>query len=188
MIGIIDSNLLKILFFFFLSPGSKYTRIEVKKFVKMNNVVLDESLARLVNSNFLSRKKSLYFLNLENFFVNSLLEKWKKSFLGLPLDIQFLLIDFIFNLKKIQGVEQVILFGSYSKLIFSKNSDIDLAIISRKGFEKKSSKNKILKISNLIHKKHGKKIEEHFFLESDLKEKKDPLIKEILKNGRELFL
>ena len=91
------------------------------------------------------------------------------------------------KLIELRGIKNIILFGSYSKLIFSGKSDVDIAIVLN---NKIKNKNKIDKIVSAIAKKlsirYKKDVQTHLFFESDLKHKEDPLIKDILRNGRVL--
>ena len=53
----------------------------------------------------------------------------KDTFETLPLEIKFILIEFINQIQKIKNIKEVILFGSYTKLIYHRDSDIDIVII-----------------------------------------------------------
>ena len=181
---LINKNLMKILLFLAISPGSRYSRKEIKEKTNMNNLPLDSSLIELTNFKLVNQKNKLYYVNLENQIVKQLLDEIKEL-KTLPLKIQFILLDFISNTLKIRGIESIVLFGSYSKLIYSEKSDIDIAIILRK--LDKTTKKKISNIANKLSKKHKKEIQEHFFTQEDLQSKKDPLIKDILKNGKVLI-
>jgi hypothetical protein len=63
---------------------------------------------------------------------------------------------------------------------------VDLALIFRKEVSKTIGK-KINLSFRKISRKYGLKIEIHFFISVDLKNKKDPLVKEIVQNGRKLI-
>jgi len=188
IINLIDKNLAKILLFLAISPGSRYSRKEIKEKTEMNNVPLDISLNLLLSFNLINEKEKIYSLNLNNLFVQNILMEIKERFSNLPLKIQFLLIDFISLASRLKYIEKIILFGSYSKLIFSEKSDIDIAIVfSGKTKNKNLIEKKIMALSEKISKKYKKEIQEHFFVESDLKHKEDPLIKDILRNGISLI-
>lgn len=186
MINLINLNVLKLLVFFSDSPGRKYLREEIKNKTNFNNLMLDESLIKLIYAKFLLRQNKLYFLNLENPETNFLLEKIKKIFGNLPLDVVFAIMDFLNQIQKITKIEKILLFGSYAKLIYHKDSDIDIAIIFKKDPNSKIKKKTSL-IADKVSKKYKKEIQEHFFILSDLKNKKDPLIKDILRNNREII-
>ncbi len=184
IINLINKNLVKILLFLAISPGSRYFRKEIKEKTEMNNLPLDLSLIKLTNFKLINQNSKLYSINLDNQIVKQLLEEIKELKI-LPLRIQFILLDFISNTLMIRGIENIILFGSYSKLIYSEKSDIDIAIILKK--LDKNTKKKISNISNKLSKKYKKEIQEHFFTQEDLQHKKDPLIKDIVKNGKVLI-
>ena len=187
MINLIDRNFSRIILFFAISPGSRYSRKEIKEKTSMNNVPLDISLGKLLNLRIINEKNRLYFLNLENQIVNQILEE-KEKFSNLPLNIQFILIEFIEMILKFKPIKDIVLFGSYTKLIFSDKSDIDIAVIfADKIKNRERIEKKISALSQKISKKYKKSVQEHFFVESDLKHKEDPLIKDILKNGRSLI-
>ena len=79
----------------------------------------------------------------------------------------------------------VYLFGSYAKLVFKETSDIDIAIVSDKvaAGDKKVINGLIQKMES----RYGKNIEMHYFGKNFYKNKKDPLVKDILKNGIKLI-
>jgi len=181
--NIIDKNCAKILLFLAVSPGSRYSRKEIKEKTGMNNIPLDISLNALLNLKILNEENKIYSLNLENQLVQQFMKE-RQKIASLPLKIQYILLDFIGNAIKLKSIKQIILFGSYAKLIFTDKSDIDIAIIfSDKIKNKEIIEKKISNFGEKLIKKHKKKVQIHFFLESDLKHKEDPLIKDILKNG-----
>lgn len=177
---IFDRDIFKILTLFSISPGSRFRRNELKEKTKLNNVPLDIILLKLINLGFLNKEKNIYSLNLE--FKNSsdiinIINKQYKLLKEIPLDIYFLLIDLVSDIKLLKI--EIYLFGSYAKLIYKENSDVDIAILS-KSFNQKSISNLIKKLEN----KYNKKIELHIFDKSEFyKNKKDPLIKDIIRNG-----
>ena len=103
---------------------------------------------------------------------------------NIPLKVQYILLDFANYALRFKFIKNIILFGSYSKLIFSEKSDIDIAVVfsnrirNRAGVEKK-----LMALEEKLSRKYKKKIQMHFFLEGDLKHKEDPLIRDILRNG-----
>jgi len=182
LINLIDKNCVKIILFLAISPGNKYNRKEILEKINMNNVPFDNSLRKLVNLKIINKGK-YYSLNLENNITKIIIEE-RKKISNLPIKIQFILLDIIETLSKFQDLENVFLFGSYSKLIFTDNSDIDIAIIFGKTKNnqtniEKNMFNKIEKISKI----HKKEIELHYFNKLDLKHKEDPLIKDLIKNN-----
>lgn len=101
---------------------------------------------------------------------------------SLPLKVYFLIADLVSALSKKKGMETY-LFGSYSKLIFTEESDIDIAVLST-SIDKKA----IGKEAEKLEKSYGKKVQMHFFdKKAFYSNKKDPLVREILKNGVKLI-
>lgn len=183
MLNLINKNSARILLFLAISPGSNYSRKEIKEKTSINNLPLDSYLTELLFFRMINKKNKLYSLNLENSLVKIILDETKGKFSNFPLKVKFILIDFIFQISKIKNIKNIILFGSYSKLVYTENSDIDLAVIFGRGLKNKEVvEKKIFNISEKISKRYKKEIQEHFFSEDDLK-KKDPLINDIVKNG-----
>jgi predicted nucleotidyltransferase len=187
MINLMDKNYSKIILLLIISPGSSYSREEIKEKTNMNNVPLDSSLNTLLNLKILNLNKKLYSLNINSSLVQYIIkEKGKLS--NLPLKIQYIIIEFINKVSKLRKISHIILFGSYSKLIFTEKSDVDIAVIfSDKTKEKNNIEKKILEYEESLSKRYKTNIQTHFFMESDLKHKEDPLIKDILRNGVDLL-
>jgi len=184
IINLVDRNIAKVLLLFSTSPGSRYYRNEIKEKTEMNNVPLDNSLNELLTLDIIKLDGRLYSLNYENGFANEIVGGAKEKFGGLPLKVQFEIIDLISEILKLGRIRKIILFGSYSKLIYSEKSDIDIAVVLNKG---NKIEKKIELFAEKISKKYKKEIQAHFFSEGDLKHKEDPLIRDILKNGRVLI-
>lgn len=191
--NLFDKNIIKILVFFLISPGSRYTRKEIKENTGMNNVPLDNSLNKLKKFNLTKEEKGLLILNhhpSEPFEIIGLINCIRSEYknMSLPLKIFYILLEISDKLSEIKNIKEAFLFGSYAKLIYSDKSDIDLAIIFyNKTKNKGRIERKILEKTRKIGKKYKKKIEAHYFLESDMKRKEDPLIKDILKNGKRVL-
>ena len=177
----------EILLFLALSPGSKYARNEIKEKTGLNNVPLDGALSELLMFKLIKSEKKLYFINLENNLSGQIFNETKEKIGSLPLKVQFILLDFISAVSKFRGMEKIILFGSYAKLIYSDKSDVDIALVFDNDNSKKNAEKKISIFAEKISRKYKKEIQEHFFIEDDLKHKEDPLIKDILRNGRVLI-
>lgn len=187
MIGqIFDKDSYKIISLFSLSPGSRFKRNDIKEKTKLNNVTLDKALNRLIYSNIIIFDKNYYQLNFNNENSKKIIEiasRQYKDLKELPFNVYLLLIDLIDHLSSIRKIE-VYLFGSYSKLIFREKSDIDIAILTTGEANMKN----IVKISNKLEKKYGKRIEIHDFpKEAFYKNQSDPLVKDIIQNGMRLL-
>ena len=189
--NLLDKNLAKILAFFLISPGSRYNRKEIKEKTKMNNIPLDNTLQKLITLKLLEQNKSLYNLNLK-------IEKNKEIFdtisdeykyFNVPYSIFNILLETSEKLSKIKNINSAILFGSFAKLIHTNKSDIDIAIILNNKIKNKNKTEKAIKKElTKIEKKNNKQIEPHFFTQKDLNAgRSDPLIKDILRNGKEIL-
>jgi len=185
IINLINPNLAKIILIFAASPGRKWQRKEIKEMTGMNNVPLDNSLNELLTHKLINESKRIYSLNFENSIVQQTVKEIKEKISNLPFKIQFILVDFINSISKIKDAEKIILFGSYSKLVFNEKSDVDLAIVLKE--RSNLHEKKISLLTEKLSKRHKIDIQEHFFTESDLKHKEDPLIKDILRNGIEFI-
>ena len=183
---IFDKNIFKTLTLLSLSPGSRFNRKTIKEKTRMNNMPLDNVLSRLISSNILKKVENYYFVNLENEYAKQIIQivsKEYKNLRELPLDVYFLLVDLVDELSKMKNV-QVYLFGSYSKLIYSDKSDVDIAVIFSSIIRKKIIEKTIIKIEKL----YRKSVEIHYFESSVFyKNEKDPLIGEISRNGIRLI-
>ncbi|MEK6914586.1 MAG: nucleotidyltransferase domain-containing protein [Nanoarchaeota archaeon] len=182
--NIFDKNVVRVISFFMISPGSRYTRLEIKEKTRMNNVPLDIVLNKLMVLRIIIKENNLLMLNSSSDF-NELLEFLKKEYkyFNVPYDIFNIVVYTTNKLSEFRQIKNVYLFGSYSKLIFHDKSDIDIAIFLEDKIKEKS------KIENIIKKELGYidgRLECHFFLEKDIKEK-DSLIKDIIKNGKKLL-
>lgn len=184
MIEILNKNIVKILTVFSLSPGSKFNRIVIREKTKINNIVLDKTLNFLLNLKILVKEKNLLALNFKNQEISEILKIISENYnklKQLPFDAYFMILDISEEIIKIKNIGDFYLFGSYSKLVFKKTSDIDFAIISNE-VDKKEVNNTAKKLEKWFN----KKIEIHFFTEEFYKNKRDPLVKEILQNGVKL--
>lgn len=181
---IFNLNILKILTIFSISPGARFLRKELKEKTMLNNVTLDESLNILINTGIIRKEKRPLSFNLEHKEILEIIKKEHKKLNELYTNAYFPileLIEFLSPLKK----TIVYLFGSHAKLIHHESSDVDIAIISDNISEQQ--KNKINKFASKLERKYNKKIEVHYFGNEFHKNKSDPLVKDILKNGRKLI-
>ena len=183
---IFTQDCFKIMILFSLSPGSKFNRKEIKEKVRLNNVPLDKALVNLSNSKMLKKEGKIYALDFENEHTQKLIEivgKDHKKLKTLPLIVFYLLVDLISFLSLERKIE-VFLFGSYAKLIYKEKSDVDIAVLYFKKIDKKQINKIVLKLERV----YNKNIEIHYFDKMLFyKNKKDPLIKDILRNGERLI-
>lgn len=185
MIELLNKNAVKVLTLYSLSPGSGFNRETIKEKTGINNVSVNKSLNSLVNSKIIKQKDKLYFLNFEEEYCKNIIKAIKDNYIklkSLPLRAYFNVLEIYYSLaeNKING--EVYLFGSYSKLTFRENSDIDIAVISEE-----INKKNMNKIISKIEDKIGKNVEVHYFSKEFHKNKRDPLVKEIIQNGVRLI-
>lgn len=181
---LLDNEVFKILTLFGISPGSRFNRSEIKEKTRLNNIPLDNALKSLRASGLLERERNFYSLTLideKPRVLASIVSSQYKSMKSLPLDVYFLITDFMKVASKVKGIE-VYLFGSYSKLVYSEKSDVDMAVLTVK--TGKESVKAINAAARKLESKYNKKIELHFFNKWDFhKNLKDPLVKDIVRNG-----
>lgn len=183
--SIFNKDIFEVLTIFSISPGSKFTRKELKEKTLFNNVNLDKVINILINSNLIKKEKRLLYLDLDKAkSVIKLISDDYKELKELPLNVYFSIINIVFSLSRIKNVNAY-LFGSYAKLIYKDKSDIDIAIVSDK--IKNEEKKELEKLIRKLEKRYKKNIEIHYFTKNFYKNKKDPLVNDILKNGIRLM-
>lgn len=183
---ILDNDAFRVMTVISLSRGSRFHRKELKERTAMNNVTIDKTLALLLNSGLIAKKNRCFFLNLENEHAKEISEiilKQYRQLREIPLNAYFSITDLVLYLSRFKNLD-VYIFGSYSKLVFRETSDIDIAIISDSTGE---NKKEIQKAVQKTEKKYKKRIEIHYFGSGFYKNKKDPLVAEILRNGIKLI-
>ena len=183
----------RILFVLAEAPGKAVERKEIQALTKSGNKVLTKFLLILEKFGMILvekiGRKYYYKLNLNNPFVEKLIETInleKTGLNNLDFSVSTILREFVYELTNLnlENLRNVVLFGSHAKRTASKDSDIDVAIIT----EDKESNEEIL-ITDLIDKikeRFGKEIQPHYFTQKEFKDMKNPLVSEIIKDG--LFL
>lgn len=185
IVQIFDRDTLEVLTVFSISPGSKFLRKELKERTKLNNANLDNAINTLLNSGLIKKEKRMLSLNIENAKqITKLIGEEYKRLNELPLDAYFSIVNLVFFLSKLKGSD-VYLFGSYAKLIFKETSDIDIAIVSDRMNNK--DKQELNKLIQKLESRYGRKMEIHYFGKNFYKNKKDPLVRDILKNSIKLI-
>ena len=173
---------MKIMTLFSLSPGSRFNRKQIKEKVRLNNIPLDRALSKLISSRILKKERNYYSINFESEYAKKVLDICAKQFKQLkelPLNVYYMLMDLIGYFSTLKGNE-MILFGSYAKLTYTTKSDVDIALL----YKNYLGKNKIKVLVSKLKKVYDKNIEIHYFEKKIFyKNKKDPLVKSILKDG-----
>ncbi|OPY30694.1 MAG: Nucleotidyltransferase domain protein [Methanocella sp. PtaU1.Bin125] len=183
---VFDKDCFKILSMFSISPGSRFKRNEIKANTKQNNVTLDRALTRLVNSKIIGIDRNYYFVNFENDNARKMIDIVSGQYKGLrelPLNVFLLIVDLIDVLSTKKRIE-VYLFGSYAKLIYREQSDVDIAVL----LPAQDMKIDFDRIAQKLEKVYGKHVEIHDFeKESFYQNKNDPMVSDILRNGIRLL-
>ena len=180
MIGVLfNRSVFKILTLFSLSPGARFLRKEIKEKTKLNNISLDEALNLLFSTGILKKERRLIYLDIEKSRdIMRIVSEEYRRFRRIPLNVYFsvLYLAYFLSKKRIDAY----LFGSYAKLIFDEESDIDIAVV---GEIKDSERREIERIVEKIERRYGKRIEIHYFSKGFYRERKDPIVRDIKRNG-----
>ncbi len=174
-----DKIVWRIILLISYSKGRGYKFSELKNALELNNSSLYKALTKLEFYKIIKKEKTIYKID----FNNPLSEKLfdivdfdKKKFNNLDQKALEIVFDFLSNIDQNTNIINVILFGSYVKKTNTINSDIDIAIISKKSID-------LFDISYQIEEKYHKKLELHYFLENEFKNSKSKLIEEIKRDG-----
>lgn len=131
-------------------------------------------------------KSYLCSLNLENEKTATLIQlseiEKRESLYTVNKELKLILEDFIKTLEsQHKNIVTIILFGSYAKGIATKESDIDILLISNEKIE-------IEKVTKAIYAKYGKEIIPIVMTQNDFKKQKSkPVITEMIKNHYVLY-
>jgi len=130
-------------------------------------------------------KSHLCSLNLDNEKTATLIQmgeiEKREKFYNANKELKLILDDFVKSALDCNNISAIVLFGSYSKGIAMKESDIDILIISR-------GKIDVEKITKEIYAKYGKEINAIILTQNDFKKQKnEPAIKELIKDHHVLY-
>jgi len=156
------------------SPGSGYTRQEILRLLRWNNLSLDRTIKKLEFYKIIKKEKriiKLDFNNNETKILLNIIEEDKKKLNCPSFELLVILNEFL-RLTEDKNIDSVYLFGSHAKKTASVSSDIDLAIFSDEKINLIESKEKIIK-------EFDKEIQLHYFKKGE----KGKLINDIFKNG-----
>lgn len=166
----------------------KFTINEIAKSLKEYYSFVHRTVNKLIKDNVITKEKvgksHLCSINLRNektiiLIQLSEIEK-KNEFYNSNKEIKLILEDFIESVRLINPIS-IVLFGSHVKGITTKESDIDILLISK-------TKAKIDKITKEMYAKYGKEINVIVMDSEDFKRQKDKtLIKEVIKDHYVLY-
>ena len=180
---------LKIIDFLARNKDKKFTINKIAKNIKEHYSFVHKTINKLNKENIIIKTKAgkahLCSLNTDNekaIILIQLSEIEKKNELyNKNGKLKLMLEDFIKSIKTQPNLLSIILFGSYSKGNTTKESDIDILILSKKNIN-------IEKITKEIYAKYGKEINPIIMTPNDFKKQKDkPIIKEIINNHHILY-
>lgn len=174
-----DKIVWRILLFISYSKGRGYKFSEFKENLNLNNSSLYKALDKLEFYKIIKKKKTIYKIDFNNQLsekIFEIIEFDKQKFNNLDQKALEIIFEFISEINQKIEIKNIILFGSYVKKTNTKNSDIDIAIISKEKID-------LFEIAYKIEEKYNKKIELHYFSESDFKKTKSKLIEEIKRDG-----
>jgi predicted nucleotidyltransferase len=164
---ILDTNAkIKIMKVFCQFPERKFQMIEVAKYSNLSNSRTSECLRDLARVGLLESRKigkgCEYKLNLSNYYSKMLLRFFKEE----EKLLNNIIKDYIKDIKTLEGVESIVLFGS-ALTGLKIGSDIDFLIIGKEMIEKEM----ISVIETELINKYGFHISTAFMTEEELKEK-----------------
>lgn len=182
----------KILFVIGEAPGKAVSRKEIQRLTGIGNKALSKFLLVLEKFGMVMPMRDgnayYYRINYANSFSRQALEmiQQEKQQLNSPDFIALNIIrEFVYGLTnlRLENIQRIVLFGSYAKKTYSRDSDIDIAIITKE----KSPDEEIMaaEIISQIKKRFGREIQPHYFTEKEFEErkKKEGLEKEIARDG-----
>lgn len=156
------------------SPGAGYTRQEILKLLKWNNLSLDRALKKLGFYKIIKKEGriiKLDFSSNETKVLLDVIEEDKKKFNYPSFELFLILSEF---LKFIEGksIGSIYLFGSHAKKTASASSDIDIAVFS-------DEKINLVEAKDTVMQEFGKEIQLHYFKTNE----KGKFVEDILKEG-----
>jgi len=180
---------LKIIDFLARNIDKKFTMNEIAKQVNEYYSFVHRTINKLNKDKVIAKAKAgkayLCSLNLENEKTLTLIQlseiEKRNEFYDKNKELKLILEDFIDSMESKFNILSIVLFGSYSKGNATKESDIDILLLS------KSSINIGKKIKDM-YAKYGKEINPILMTINDFKKQKDKaLIKEIINNHYILY-
>ncbi len=180
---------LKIISFLAGGKDKKYTMNEIAKAIREYYSFVHRTINRLAEDDVVLKMKAgkayLCSLNLENEKTITMMQlseiEKKLEFYEKNKELKLILEDFINSAKSQFRILSIVLFGSYSKGKATKESDIDVLILSKNSLN-------IGKIIKETYAKYGKEINPIMMTPNDFKKQKDKALnREIISNHHVLY-
>ena len=171
------------------NTGKKFTINEIAKALKKYYSFVHKIVNKLIKDGVINKENAgrsyLCSLNIENEKTITLIQlseiEKKDEFLKEKRELKIILEDFVKSAKMNISVISIVLFGSYAKGTETKESDVDILLISK-------SKDGIDKTVKEIYAKYEKEINTIIMDPDDFKKQKDKaVIKEIISNHYMLY-
>lgn len=162
-------------------PNKDFLISEIEKYTGAKGGNLYRALRKLKTYGIIIKNSNLYRVNFSHQLIqslNSIFEKEKKYFQNIDQKELNIISDLTNELlKHYTDIEDIILFGSVSRGMYSDKSDLDLMVIKQK------TSNRIELDVAKIRKKYARKIQLFFHTPKEFNESKEPLIKEVKREG-----
>ena len=167
----------------------KFTINEIAKFLEEYYSFVHRTVNKLIKDNVITKEKAgksyLCSINLGAEKTVALIQlseiEKKNEFYSSNKWLKIILEDFVKSAESTINPVSIVLFGSYAKGMATKESDIDILLISK-------TKTGIDKITKELYAKYGKEINAIMMTSDDFKKQKDKaLIKEIIKDHYVLY-
>lgn len=129
-----NKSVWKILILYSYGEGAGYTWSDLKKHSNLQNKSLKIATEILLFNKILKKEKKIFKMNFGNENTSFILEiiKKEKEKLNFPsFELYLALIVMVEKIQKREEIDEIYLFGSHAKKKASKNSDIDIAIITK---------------------------------------------------------
>jgi len=183
---ILDSKAkMKIIKLFCKFPEKKFQMVEVAKHSNLSNSRASECLRELTKDGILESRKIgkgyEYNLNLSNYYSKILLNFFREE----EKLLHKITKDFVQDMKRIEGVESIVLFGS-ALVELKLGSDIDFLIVVRK----KINREKISEVETKLIDKYGFHISTTVMTKNELREKArkgEEFVVNLIANGKLLY-
>lgn len=162
----------------------KFTINEIARTLKAYYSFVHKTVNKLIEDKVIIKEKAgksyLCSLNIENEKTLALIQlseiEKNNEFYSNNKEARLILEDFVQSVQLQFNAISIILFGSYAKNTATKESDIDILLISKE-------KSRIEKITKEIYAKYGKEINVIVMTSNEFKKQKDKaVIKEIINN------
>lgn len=178
------------------APGKAVNRKDIQMLTRLGNKVLTKFLIVLEKFDIVIVNKIgktyNYKLNFSNPFTEQILNliRLEKKELNNPDFIVLnILREFVYELTNVNliNLKKVILFGSYAKRTYHKESDIDAAVVLKE--RNAGDELLITEVIDKLKKRFKKEIQPHYYTENEFEvlKRKDKLVQEIVRDGIELL-